>query len=95
MQKAHYIKKAAIKYIEQNSVWFKDFTNWYVGITADPDQRHAAHGRPSIWRAWATNHPSHARELEKLFLQMGFKGAPGGGTRTYYIYIYKHSGPLT
>lgn len=95
MPQKTYIKKAAVKFIEQNSVWFRDFSNWYVGVTADPDTRYSAHGRPSIWRAWKADHPEHARQLEKFFIDLGFKGAPGGGTRTYYVYVYKHSGPLT
>lgn len=92
MQK-HYFKKAALSFIEKHSVWFVEVTNWYVGITAAPDQRHSAHGSPRIWKSWRADHPDHARDLEKVLIAMGLKGAPGGGSRTYFIYVYKHSGP--
>lgn len=94
MKKQLAIKKAAMAFVDRNSVWFTDFTNWYVGITANPNQRHSAHGRPRLWKVWELDHPTHARDMEKHFLSLGFKGAPGGGTRTKFVYIYKHSGPL-
>lgn len=95
MQRRAYVKRAIETFLGQNSFLFVDYSNWYVGVTADPDKRYAAHGSPSLWRDWQTNHPDHARDLEKLFLDLGMKGACGGGTRTKYIYVYKHSGPFS
>ena len=95
MKKKAYIKKAVAAHIHQNSLIVADYSNWYVGITADPTSRFRAHGSPRLWRVWVTDHPDHARELEKHFLSQGLKGAPGGGTRPKYIYIYKHSGPYS
>lgn len=95
MQRKTYVKRAIDNFIQRNSLLFIDYSNWYVGITANPDKRHVTHGSPSIWREWETNHPNHARDLERFFLDLGMKGASGGGTRTRYIYVYKYSGPFS
>lgn len=87
------IKRAITAHVEKNSVFWSDYSNWYVGITADPPKRKTEHGKPNYWKSWLTDHPTHAREIEKHFLDKGFQGGPGGGRWPRYIYIYKRSGP--
>lgn len=93
MKRKAYVKRAIITFVKQNSFLFYNYSNWYVGVTANPKTRNGSHGKPNLWRVWETDHHDHAREIEKHFLALGFKGAPGGGTRTKYVYIYKYSGP--
>ena len=87
------IKSAISKHVSTNSVWFIDYTNWYVGITSDPKTRRSSHGRPNKWKHWRTDHHTHARDIEAHFLDEGMKGDTGGGTYPRYVYVYKHSGP--
>lgn len=93
MSAKSYIKKSIVTFIEQNSTFYSDFTNWYVGITADPDTRYTAHGSPTIWREWQADSHHHARDIEAHFLEQGMKGDVGGGKYPRYVYVYKHSGP--
>jgi hypothetical protein len=71
-------------------------SNWYVGITADVQQRlHGDHGVPSAdyWFI-VRKAPSaeHARSVEKSFLEWGCDGGPGGGDhRAVFVYAYLKS----
>lgn len=92
-QRKAYVKKSIKIFIEENSMIFTDYSNWYVGITSKPDQRHREHGSPDIWAYWEVNSHHHARDLERQFLDVGMSGDVGGGKYPRYIYVYKHSGP--
>lgn len=93
MSKKAYIKKAIAIHIEENSLFYSDYSNWYVGITADPRTRHGAHGAPNLWRHWQAESHHEAREIERHFLDRGMNGGPGGGRYPRYIYVYKKWGP--
>jgi len=93
MASKSYIKQAIKVFIEKNSVLFVEETNWYVGVTSDPQTRHRAHKTPVLWKHWEADHHDHARDIEKHFLERGFRGDTGGGTRPRYIYVYKAAGP--
>lgn len=99
MSKKGYIKKAIEKFTIDHSFIFRDWSNWYVGITRNIDKRKKEHqsklGRKfKLFRAWKANSVADAVELEKLFLKKGMRGATGGwGRDSGYIYIYKISGP--
>lgn len=68
-------------------------SHWYVGITADIDQRlHGAHGVPkkNHWYAWREAVTADdARSIEQAFLQWGCDGGSGGGdSRSRFVYAY-------
>lgn len=66
-----------------------DYGSWYIGVTADPEQRRISHGNPPSWRAWNAGLESEARYIEKFFLFHGMQGDTGGGYNPTYVYIYK------
>lgn len=73
------------------------YSDWYVGIAADPEQRVYEDHRVDeyldkfIWR-WAENDVV-ARKIERYFIdQLGTDGGPGGGSKdTRCVYAYKKS----
>lgn len=67
----------------------RDYGNWYVGITADPEQRKADHGNPATWRAWDAESEGEARAVERYFLARGMDGGVGGGADPTYVYVYQ------
>jgi hypothetical protein len=96
MAKKSYIKRSIVKFVEQNSLLFPIYSNWYVGITSNPDVRLVnGHGDPEIYAYWPVEHHEHAREIERHFLDEGMLGDTGGGFRPKYVYIYKKHGPGT
>jgi hypothetical protein len=74
------------------------YTQWYVGVAADPEKRlfndHNVNKSSDSWiysKHLGTD--AAARYVEEVFLSKGCKGAPGGGDRTScYAYIYKING---
>ena len=67
-----------------------DYGNWYIGITAEPEQRKIDHGYPPGWRSWDTGFEQTARYIEKFFLARGMRGGTGGGHNPTHVYIFKH-----
>jgi len=74
------------------------FTQWYVGVAADPKKRlfndHSVNEKTDLWI-----HSKHlgtdvaARYVEDVFLSKGCKGAPGGGdSNSCFAYAYKING---
>ena len=71
-----------------------EFAKWYVGITADPEDRlFNAHKvtRISPWIHCACVNAAAARNVESYFLEKkGALGGSGGGDDTArYVYAYK------
>ena len=92
MSKKSYIKSAIKKFVNENSFLVTIYSNWYVGITNNPDRRDSEHGKRSVWKYWKADSVNDARSIEKYFLDKGMLGGTGGGTKPIYIYIYKESG---
>ncbi|MBR4681923.1 MAG: hypothetical protein IKP06_01275 [Elusimicrobiaceae bacterium] len=71
------------------------YPRWYVGITADPEQRLFSDHNVSKENAWWIYREAFtdndAREVEKFFLeQKGTQGGPGGGdTDSRFVYAYR------
>jgi hypothetical protein len=68
-------------------------SNWYVGITADIEQRlHSDHAVPkkNHWFSWREAFTADdARSIEQAFLEWGCSGGPGGGDhRSRFVYAY-------
>ena len=65
---------------------------WYIGITANPTARKAAHEQQGAnvlhWRSWPASSETIARNVEEYFLKLGMKGGAGGGQNPTYVYIY-------
>ena len=66
---------------------------WYVGITADTQERLFGHHRVSRENDWwifcRCLNASEARTLEAAYHKVGCKGAGGGGDgNSVYIYAY-------
>lgn len=74
--------KAAIEKIVTN------YSVWTIGVTDDPDRRRREHGNPKFWHHWDADSEQVARNIEAYFLDKGMKGAPGGGGRADYVYIF-------
>ena len=59
------------------------FTNWYVGITSDIQQRlfgyHSVHRTNHRWIHGTAMNSDHARSAETALLALGFDGGDGGG----------------
>lgn len=64
------------------------FSAWIIGVTDDPERRRREHGNPSVWYHWDADSEQVARNVEDYFLDEGMKGAPGGGGRADYVYIF-------
>ena len=63
-------------------------SNWTIGVTDDPARRRTEHGNPSHWHQWDADTETAARNVERYFIAKGMKGAPGGGGRADYVYIF-------
>ena len=79
------------QFMGKHGQYYREF---YVGIANDPNDRLVnGHGVtndiPNLY--WTTPFPTQTvRAIEKLFLDKGAKGGPGGGDdTTRYIYVYK------
>jgi len=66
----------------------KDYEVWTIGITDDPDRRKGEHDNPTVWYHWKADTEKIARDVEKHFLDLGMKGATGGGENPNYVYIF-------
>lgn len=72
-----------------------NYNQWYAGIAADPKDRlfngHSVRNGIDPWiHSEAVFSSEIARNIEKMLLAHGFKGAPGGGNdSTCYVYAYK------
>lgn len=69
------------------------YSNWYVGIASDPDDRlingHNAGGINNAARYWNCGSDAVAREVEAAFINVGCAGGPGGGDEdTKFAYTY-------
>ena len=72
------------------------YGDFYIGITNDIDRRlFGEHNVPrnGHWRIHrVANNETHARNVEKHFLNEGMKGGTGGGgTDCVYVYCYEIS----
>ena len=72
------------------------YGDFYIGITNDIDRRlFGEHNVPrnGHWRIHRkANNDTHARNVEKHFLNEGMKGGTGGGgTDCVYVYCYEIS----
>jgi hypothetical protein len=67
-----------------------NYSNWYIGVTENPNDRYSQHDSPETWKAWLCSSAAVARRIEKRFLNLGCQGGSGGGTNTRYVYIYRH-----
>lgn len=70
------------------------FSSWYVGIAQDPVEclfsRHQVDQLNGQWIHCGALDNVHARSAEKMLLELGFDGGPGGGdSTTTYVYAYK------
>lgn len=93
VSKKEFIRKAIKHFVKDHSLWFRDYGNWYIGITSNPDSLSLEHGYRNIWTYWEADSIREARELEMLFLEEGMHGDAMGKTNTPFVYIFKHSGP--
>lgn len=71
----------------------KPYSDWYVGITADPQKRlfqeHNVDEKNGAWIYETAKTDTVAREIEEFFLDIGANGGPGGGDEnTCSIYAY-------
>lgn len=93
------IKRAVEKWVRSNSTLMTVYSNWYVGITANPASRKSSHKNSSFfgirhWKSWDAGTLTNARGIEKYFGVNG-KGVYGGGVKggairsSKYIYVYK------
>ena len=72
------------------------YSNWYVGIAADANDRlvngHNATTADNDALYWDAGSDTVARSIEQHFIDKGCKGGDGGGDhRTKYVYVYKIS----
>ena len=79
------------KYVDDNG---GQYSNWYVGITSDPEKRlFTEHGVDQEYGKWIhapADSNEVARTVEKHFLDLGCDGGAGGGDNTSKtIYAYK------
>lgn len=60
-----------------------DYSDWYVGIAADPEQRlfndHGVSKNSGAWIWIRAASADDARAAEKSLLALGMTGGPGGG----------------
>ena len=67
------------------------YTEWYVGITDDPDDRLREHGVQSDdwWIVRRLGSAEVARRVEEFLRKLGCDGGPGGGDETSTaVYAY-------
>jgi len=73
---------------------FSDISDFYVGITNDPDNRlfdeHNVDKRLGCWTYSEAINEQHAREAERLLIDQGMEGGSGGGDdSSTFVYCYK------
>jgi len=71
----------------------KGYREWYVGITANPDQRlfqgHNVSQEEGAWIYRDAGSESMAKTIEAIFHKKGCKGGPGGKDSSHYVYAYR------
>lgn len=91
---AQEIKQAIDDHLaKSNKQYYSDF---YIGITNDIERRlfgeHNVSRKGDWWIYRTANSESHARTVEKHFLNKGMKGGTGGGNADcVYVYCYEIS----
>ena len=70
------------------------YRTWYVGITADIDERlfgdHGLSRQDALWIYRTASSSLVARRVEQYFLGLGFDGGAGGGTgQATTVYAYR------
>ena len=78
------------KYINERGA---DLSDWYVGITANPEHRlfteHGVDKEKDPWIYCPTTSSTVARAVEKHFLDEGAQGGGGGGDKkSIYVYAF-------
>ncbi len=93
------IKSSVERWMKSNSILFKYYPNWYVGITSNPTKRKSNHKSKNVFglnhfKFWDAGTVENARAIEEYFGANG-KGMEGGrvlGGATKdsrFVYIYK------
>ena len=77
-----------------NKCMYTTISDFYVGITNDPDVRlfleHNVSKALGCWTYSEAINDQHAREAEKKLLDQGMKGGSGGGdSSSIWVYCYK------
>lgn len=72
------------------------YSEWYVGIAADPSDRlingHNANSAANAALYWDAGNDGTARAVEQHFVDKGCRGGGGGGDwQTKFVYVYKIS----
>jgi hypothetical protein len=98
MVKKENIERTIEKIVEKNKETFfgiftlRKYSKWYIGVTNDVKANKSRHKNPENYQFWKCISEKDARDIEKHFLSLGMKGAPGGGTNNYIVdivYIYE------
>lgn len=76
-----------------NSRESNDRHNWYVGITANPEQRlfdehNVERVRSDRWVCFEAVNEWAARDAEAELLDLGYDGGAGGGDHPIYVYAF-------
>ena len=69
-----------------------NYSLWYVGITANPQNRFREHNLNTndIKKYWDCGSEDNARNIERYFIDHGgCQGGTGGGYNPRYVYVYK------
>lgn len=94
------IKRAIETHIHpknHRSDFYRDYRNWYIGVTNNTNVRKAQHKRTKKTPAlhfgyWDAGTVENACKVEKYFHELGMKDKHGtGGVRpnTTYVYVFK------
>ena len=72
------------------------YSNWYTGITSDPEtrlfQQHGVSKDTDVWTFQRCQSEQGARDVEAALLELGCDGGPGGGEKSCdYNYAYRKS----
>jgi hypothetical protein len=71
------------------------YSDWYVGITNNPQERFTTHGVHSLNHpsSWICSSENVSRGVEEMLLKLGLQGGPGGGVSNdppVYLYVYRN-----
>ncbi len=82
------IKSDIKNFVNENGGAYSD---WYVGISEDPESRLQQHGSKNAWIYREATSNEVARRIEKYFVEvLGTDGGSGGGDEySDYVYAYK------
>ncbi len=62
------------------------YTKWQIGLTGEPLNRKAQLGNPLTWLHWKADSEQEAQNVERFFLDKGWKGT--GATTGSGVYVY-------